>query len=98
MITHKNLVDAVCRSIDPWTCPREDCPNDHGCRECAERLVTEYENSLRADEHDKEVVRKFAEWIERNFNEVSCLYSDCEGRDCFDAEKALAKYERHHNG
>ena len=49
-------------------------------------------------EHDKEVIRKFAEWIEQHFNDESCLYSDCEGRDCFDAEKALAKYEKQMKG
>lgn len=49
-------------------------------------------------EHDKsiqeEAVRKFAEWVEQHFDDESCLYADCEGRDLFDAEKALVTYEK----
>lgn len=43
-------------------------------------------------------IQKFAEWIEQNFNDGSCLYSDCEGRDCFDAEKAVANYKKQMKG
>lgn len=53
MITHEDLVDAVCQCVDVWSCPSpsyaETCPLSKSCVECAENLVTEYENSLREE-------------------------------------------------
>lgn len=56
-------------------------------------IPKEFEEEIRAD-----AIRKFAEWIEQHFNNDSCLYTNCDGYDSFDAEKALAEYEKEQKG
>ena len=48
MITHKNIASAVFQSVGAWACPNGgNCDCD--CGECAERLVKEYEDAIRAE-------------------------------------------------
>lgn len=49
MITHENLVGAVYQSVGAWSCPNGEGNCDCDCRECAEKLIKEYEDAIRAD-------------------------------------------------
>ena len=73
MITHENLVQAVYEDINDWSCEGcRTCNVNIDCISCSENKVIEYENAIREEgkqmaladltEHDKEVIRKFAEW------------------------------------
>lgn len=55
MITHNTLVDAITKD-DDFVCG--DCDPNVPCSKCIDNMVTEYEDSIRADQ-----MRVFKEWF-----------------------------------
>lgn len=58
MITHNMLAGAIFRDdlLDAWC--GGFCNSELSCRKCCDRMVTEYEDSIRADQ-----MRVFKEWF-----------------------------------
>lgn len=94
MITHENLVYAVYQSVGAWSCPNGEENCDCDCRECAEKLVKEYESVLRAEgareyreslpninfvEHDKKISNKTIEKFVENLKYRLCYTETEEG-------------------
>ena len=94
MITRENIASAVFQSVGAWACPNGgNCDCD--CGKCAERLVKEYEDALRAEgarayreslpnfnlaKHDEGVRNKTIEEIRSIFcKDLFDRYSWCDG-------------------
>lgn len=48
-MTRENLVEAIIKNNDNWSCPDSgtcEKPGAESCQECAEKLLEEYENNI----------------------------------------------------
>lgn len=99
MITHNMLAGAIFRDdlLDAWCCGF--CNSELSCRKCCDKMVTEYEDSIRS-----EAVRKFAEWLDNSeyslvkFVNTWCGHYIGEKEAEADFYEALSEYEKEQKG
>lgn len=54
MLTHEMIVKMIAHTANMWPCPAdEDFDCIVNCEKCAEKLLVEYEESIRSDERKK---------------------------------------------
>jgi len=80
-MTREELVKAIYASCDDWSCPDDDhCEKvEYGdprilCKECADKLLEEYEGKIRADGYHKAENDYFAKTQKDRENAYNCGY------------------------